>query len=61
MKVRRIMERDGIEDRKLAEDILKSQTTIEEFTKQADLVIPNDGDLDDLYILGDKIAEILKQ
>lgn len=60
-KIRRIMERDGIEDRKLAEKILKTQTTIEEFTKQADLVIPNDGDLDDLYVLGDKIAEILKQ
>lgn len=58
-KVRRIMDRDGISDRVLAENILKTQMSIEEFNEKADLVIRNDGDLDDLYVTADKIAEII--
>jgi dephospho-CoA kinase len=59
LKVRRIMDRDGISDRVLAENIVNSQMSIEEFKEKADIVIENNGDLDDFYITGDKLAEIL--
>jgi dephospho-CoA kinase len=59
MKIRRIMDRDGISDRVLAESIVNSQMSIQEFKEKADIVIENDGDLDDLYVTGDKLAEIL--
>ena len=59
LKVRRIMDRDGISDRVLAENIVNSQMSIDEFKEKADIVIENNGDLDDFYITGDKLAEIL--
>jgi len=60
IKVRRIMERDNINDKVLAERILDSQTTIEEFKNQADYVIINDEGIDELKKKVDIFIEALE-
>ncbi len=47
-KIRRIIERDNIQDCSLAEKILDNHMTIEEFNKQADYVISNDEGIEEL-------------
>jgi len=47
-KIKRIMERDNIQDRTLAEKMIDNQTTIEEFNEQANYVILNDDGIEEL-------------
>jgi dephospho-CoA kinase len=61
VKIRRIMERDNIQDRNLAENILHNQMTIEEFNNEADYVILNDGRVEELHSKIDLFIEALEK
>lgn len=60
--IERIMQRDKC-DRVIAEDVIKNQMTIEQFRKESDIVIVNDGTESQLKDKVDKIffEEILRQ
>lgn len=60
-KLKRIMERDNILDRALAEKILDNQMTVEEFNDQADYVILNEEGIEELEKKVDIFIEAIEK
>lgn len=58
--IKRIMERDNMQDLSLAENILENQYSVEEFTSHADYVIINDESIEDLHKKVDIFIEAIK-